>query len=241
MTFAAGAVRPSLVRSSLAAGIAVAALLAIGCASGPKGTQPVAPSDAAYRVGPSDRLTIRVLPEPAMELSEIQVRPDGRISVELIGDVQVAGRTTDEIAGEIAEKMAEYRQSPSVSVAVVTPASTTISVLGEVNGANSFALERDIRVSEAIAMAGGHTELAATSRVRVVRRDGDATTLYLVNFDRVKRGDGTTDMLLRRGDVVVVPPAYPVVAGYEIRKALYPFEALFRTIGASFIALGLLQ
>lgn len=241
MTFAAGAVRPTFVRSSFAAALAAFVILAIGCASGPKGTHPVAASDAAYRLGSSDRLTIRVLPEPAMELGDVQVRPDGRISVELIGDVQAAGRTTDELAAEIAEKMAEYRQSPSVSVSVMAPASTTISVLGEVKTANSFALERDIRVSEAVALAGGHTELAATSRVRVVRRDGDATTLYLVNLDHVKRGDGATDMVLRRGDVVVVPPAYPVVAGYEIRKALYPFEAFFRTIGASFIALGLLQ
>lgn len=239
MTFAVGASRPTLVRSFLVIGL-VAALASIGCATGPKGTQAAASGDA-YRLGPSDRLTIRVLPEPAMEMKDVQVRPDGRISIELIGDVQVAGRTTDEVAAEIAEKMAEYRQSPSVSVSVMQPASTTISVIGEVKGANSFSLERDIRVSEAIAMAGGATELSATSRVRVVRRDSAGTSLYLVNMDHIRAGDGSTDMLLARGDLVVVPAAYPVVAGYEIRKALYPLEAFFRTVGSSFFILGLLQ
>lgn len=239
MTFAAGAVRPALVRSLLAAGITAAAVLSIGCASGPRGSQ-IATSEA-YRLGPADRLTIRVLPDPAIELTDVPVRPDGRVSVELIGDVQASGRTTDEVAAEIAEKMTEFRQSPSVAVSVMSPASTTVSVLGEVKTPNSFALERDVRVSEAVALAGGNSELAATSRVRVVRREAEGTALYLVNLDDIKRGDGSTDMLLRRGDLVVVPAAYPVVAGYEIRKALYPLEALFRTIGSSFFILSLLQ
>jgi polysaccharide export outer membrane protein len=216
------------------------ACLAIGCASGPKATETGAASEP-YRLGPSDQLSIRVLPEPAIELTEVRVRPDGRISIELIGDVQAAGRTTDEVATEIAEKMTQYRQSPSVSVSVVTPASTTVSVLGEVKAPGSFALDRDIRVSEAVALAGGHTELGATSRVRVVRREASGTTLFLADLDRIKAGDGSSDVLLRRGDLVVVPAAYPVVAGYEIRKALYPLEVLFRTVGSSFFLLTAFQ
>jgi len=240
MTFAVGAVWPTFARSFLTAGFAAVALLAVGCASGPTASQQTAANEP-YRLGPADRLTIRILPEPAIELTDVQVRPDGRISVELIGDVDAAGRTTDEVGADIAEKMAQYRQSPSVSVSVATPGSTTVSVMGEVKTANSFALERDIRVSEAVAMAGGASELSATSRVRVVRREGGGTALYLVNLDRIKAGDGNTDLLLRRGDLVVVPAAYPVVAGYEIRKALYPLEALFRTIGSSFFILGLMK
>jgi polysaccharide export outer membrane protein len=107
-----------------------------------------------------------------------------------------------------------------------------VSILGEVKSPGSFPLERDIRVAELVALAGGQTELGATSRVRIVRRDGAQTTLLLANLDAIKAGDGSTDYPLRKGDLVVVPSAYPVVAGYEIRKALYPLEVLMRTIGS---------
>jgi polysaccharide export outer membrane protein len=210
-----------------------------GCASNGDSAATPAPTAEPYRVGPSDELTIRVLPDPAIE-SEVQVRPDGRISVELIGDVEAAGRTTDEIAAEIQQRMEQYRQSPSVALTVASPASTTISVFGEVNDPASFPLERDIRVAEAIAMAGGATELAATSRVRIVRRSGDATMLYLADLDRIRGGDGSTDYLLRKGDLVVVPAAVPVVTGYKLRRALYPIEALFRVIGSALL-LGLVN
>jgi polysaccharide biosynthesis/export protein len=237
-TFAVGAARPEFVRSLLL--LVAGSLVAFGCASGPKASESIATTEP-YRIGPSDKLTIRVLPEPALVLEHLQVRPDGRISVELIGDVQVAGRTTDEVAAEIAEKMVQYRQSPSVSVSVEAPASTTVSVMGEVKSPGSFALDRDVRLSESVALAGGQTELSATSRVRIVRREASGTVLYLANLDRIKAGDGSTDMMLSKGDLVVVPAAYTVVAGYEIRKFLYPLEAFFRTVGSSFLILSILQ
>ena len=240
LAFAAGAVRPEFARSLLALGLVVGSLVAVGCASGPKGSdQPL--GTEAYRIGPSDKLTINVLPEPAMNIEEIPVRPDGKVSIDLIGDVPAAGRTTDEVAADIAQKISAYRESPSVSVQVISPASNTISVIGEVKTPGSFGLERDVRVSEAVALAGGQTEFGATSRVRVVRRDASGTALSLVNLDHIKAGDGSTDMLLRKGDLVVVPAAYPVVAGYEIRKFLYPLEAFFRTVGSSFLIFSFLQ
>jgi polysaccharide export outer membrane protein len=212
-----------------------------GCASSTGTTAtPLAASSESYRVGPSDELNVRVLPDPAIDLPELHVRPDGMISVELIGDVPAAGRTTDEIAAEIQQRMEQYRQAPSVSVSVVTPSSTTVSVIGEVKDAGNFPLDRDIRVAEIIAMAGDATELAATSRVRVVRRQGDQTILYLVNLDQIRGCDGSTDMLLKKGDLVVVPAAKPVVDGNKLRRALYPIEALFRIVGSALL-LGLVN
>lgn len=237
-TFAIGAVRPTISALLIGSMLAVSALS--GCASGPQASSELV-SSTPYRVGPSDTLTVKVLPDPAIELAALKVRPDGKVSIDLIGDVQAAGRTTDEIAAEITEKMAEFRQSPSVSVGVESPTSTTISVIGEVRSPGSFALDRDIRVAEAIAMAGGATELSATSRVRVVRREGGTQTVLMISdLDDIRAGDGSTDMLLQKGDLVVVPAAYQVVAGYEIRKFLYPLEAFFRVIGGGlFLAGGL--
>ena len=82
-----------------------------------------------------------------------------------------------------------------------------------------------------------HAELLRVGERRIaihhdVRREGAQTTLMLANLDAIKAGDGSTDYPLRKGDLVVVPSAYPVVAGYEIRKALYPLEVLMRTIGS---------
>lgn len=221
----------------LAAGIA----LALGCAhQGPPKVTPMgkiepAPIDAStYRIGPADQLSIRVLPEPAIERTA-RVRPDGRFSMDLVGDVEASGRTTDEIALEIEERIAEYRVSPSVTVSVEEIQSTAISVTGEVETPSSFPLDREVRLSEAVAMAGGATEFAATSRVRVVRRQGDQTLRYLVNLDRIQAGDATTDYVLERGDLVYVPAAIPVVVGYNLRRALYPLEVLMNTIAGPLI------
>ena len=155
------------------------ALLAFGCASTSTPNLPPARTAELYRVGASDQLTVRVLPDPAIE-RVVTVRPDGRFSFDLIGDVEATGRTTDEIAADITQRIAEYRQSPSVSIALDDPLSTAVSVLGEVNKPMVFPLERDIRLSEAIAQAGGATQLAAASRVRVIRNSrwpgGDVTS-----------------------------------------------------------------
>lgn len=239
-TFRNGAVRLVFPAFLIAALFSVSVLS--GCASGPDASSEAVTS-TPYRVGPSDTLTVKVLPDPAIELTALKVRPDGKVSVDLIGDVQAAGRTTDEISAEIAEKMAEFRQSPTVSVGVEAPTSTTVSVIGEVRTPGSFPLDRDIRVAEAIAMAGGATELGATGRVRVVRREGGTQTVLMVSdLDDIRAGDGSTDMLLQKGDLVVVPAAYPVVAGYEIRKFLYPIEAFFRVIGGGlFLAAGMMN
>lgn len=217
----------------VASGVAVA--LAMGCASPmmPKGVEPpgagVGVKGELYRVGPSDQLTIRVLPEPAIERTVV-VRPDGYFSMDLIGDVEAAGKTTSEIAAEVERRIGEYRQAPSVSVSLEGPLSNAVAVMGEVKSPLLFPLERDTRVSEAVARAGGPTELAASSRVRVIRKRGAEETLYLVNLDNIQGGITTTDILLERGDLVYVPPAITVEAGYALRRAIYPLEVVMRTI-----------
>ena len=110
--------------------------------------------------------------------------------------------------------------------------SNAVAVLGEVNSPTLFPLARDTRVSEAIAMAGGATNLAAASRVRVIRKSASGTdeVLYLANLDNIQGGISQTDMLLQRGDMVFVPPAATVEAGYALRRILFPLEQLMRTL-----------
>jgi protein involved in polysaccharide export with SLBB domain len=115
--------------------------------------------------------------------------------------------------------------------------STAVSVLGEVNKPLVFSLERDIRLSEAIAQAGGATLLAAASRVRVIRYQGGQTVTHLADLDAIQAGDGTTDMHLERGDLIFVPPAKTVAAGYSIRRAIYTFEVVMQTIAGPILGL----
>jgi polysaccharide export outer membrane protein len=215
---------------------AFGALLAFGCASTSTPNLPPARTAELYRVGASDQLTVRVLPDPAIE-RVVTVRPDGRFSFDLIGDVDASGRTIDEIAADITQRIAEYRQSPSVSIALDDPLSTAVSVLGEVNKPTVFPLERDIRLSEAIAQAGGATQLAAASRVRVIRNSGAQAVTYVADLDAIQGGDGTTDMQLERGDLIFVPPASTVSVGYAMRRAIYPFEVVMQTIAGPLIGL----
>lgn len=224
--------------------LAITAFLAAGCASPVFPGGEVAQQTAAglpgdlYRVGASDQLSIRVLPDPAIERT-VRVRPDGYFSLDLIGDVQAAGKTTSEIAAEVEARMQEYRQSPSVSVSLEGPLSNAVAVMGEVNSPLLFPLERDTRVSEAVARAGGATPLAAASRVRIIRNAGENEVLYLANLDNINGGVTKTDMLLERGDLVFVPPAATVEAGYALRRFLFPFEQLMRTIVGPLVGLAL--
>ena len=227
-------------RHGIALTVAVAgafgALLALGCASTSPPNLPPAKTAELYRVGASDQLTVRVLPDPAIERT-VKVRPDGRFSFDLIGDVEATGRTTDEIEADITQRIAEYRQSPSVSIALDQPLSTAVSVLGEVGKPLVFSLERDIRLSEAIAQAGGATQLAAASRVRVIRYTGGQSVTYVADLDAIQAGDGATDLHIERGDLIFVPPARTVSVGYSLRRAIYPFEVVMQTIAGPIVGL----
>lgn len=218
--------------------------LALGCAPTPsvhaiKGPLPEAspPTVAGiYRVGPSDQLVIRVLPEPAIERT-VKVGPDGRFALDLIGDVEAAGRSLDEISKDIETRMATYRQAPSITVSLFLPSSTTVNVLGEVKSPKSVVIERPIRVSEALADAGGATVLAATSRVRVIRRQGDQSVTFLSDVDAIQAGHTETDVYLERGDLIYVPAAIPVVVGYNLQRALYPLQVVMQTIAGPLLGI----
>lgn len=227
--------RPEIGPRALRALCALAtASLSLACAS--MGGRP--PEEvmqrASYRVGASDKLAISVLPDPPIE-REVTVRPDGRFSLDLIGDVDANGKTPEEIAAEIDERMSEYRQSPSTTVSLVEPASTAVAVVGEVGTPSTFPLFRDTRVSEAVAQAGGATQLAAASRVRVIRGEGADAQVYVANLDAIQAGKAESDFVLAPGDLVYVPPATPVGFGYGLRRALYPLEVVLQTLAGPII------
>jgi polysaccharide biosynthesis/export protein len=194
-------------------------------ACGGSGGPPPGPQSMAYRVGPPDHLRITILPEPLIE-REAVVRPDGMISVDLIGDVAAAGRTTEEIAEDIQNRITRFKRDARVTVALYAALSTEVTVLGEVGRPSTFPLSRQTRVVEAIGTVGGTGVYAATSRIRLIRTAESKTHVYTVNLSAIQSGDLRTNYLLQGGDLVYVPPGVMATIGYGLQAILFPFQQL---------------
>jgi polysaccharide export outer membrane protein len=165
-----------------------------------------APKEGVYIIGTADRLRIDVWQNDKLTLAEVPVRPDGKITVPLVDDVQAAGLTPDELKASITEKLTEYVQTPTVTVVVLAPLSKRAYVLGEVRNAGPIPLGAEMSVLDAITAAGGFTPFANKSRVRVLRRINGKELDYVFNYDAFVAGRAPgTNVLLHPGDTVLVP------------------------------------
>ena len=160
-------------------------LLFAGCST-PTGPPP-GPAAQPYRTGPPDQLDITILPDPIIERSVV-VRPDGMISIDLIGDIPASGRTTEEIASDIEKRISRFKRDANVTVALAESRSIQITILGEVGRPSTFALTRDTRAVEALGQVGGPTLLAAKSRIKVIRFQESETRVYRVNLSAMEDG-----------------------------------------------------
>ena len=205
---------------------ALAVLAAGACASPGIGlAPPPAPESLPYRIGPPDKLDITILPDPTIS-RQVVVRPDGMISIDLVGDIPASGRTTEEVAGDIETRISRYKRDAKVTVALRASLSTEITVLGEIGGARTFPLVRDTRLIEAIGQVGGASRYADKSRVRIIRLVDGNTQLLYANLEAIEQGDLSTNYLLQGGDVIVVPATGMAKAGYAIESVLVPIQKL---------------
>ncbi len=170
--------------AAMIAGVAAAA--AFGCASPQWAPSPIFKSTLPYRIGAPDALTITILPEPAIQ-TVVQVRPDGMITVPLIGDVPARGRTIPELAADIEERIARFKRDPHVDVALTAPLSTDIVILGEVGRQGTFPLVKETRILEAIGLVGGTTAFGSDSRIRVIRTVNRVTKVLRVDLSAIRR------------------------------------------------------
>jgi polysaccharide export outer membrane protein len=201
---------------------AIAPLLA-ACST--TGGQPPGPEVTSYRVGSPDQLHITIIPDPVIE-REVIVRPDGKISIDLVGDVAAAGRTTEEIASDIQTRIGRYKRDAQVTVALAAALSDQVTVLGEVDRPSTFPLSRQTRLVEAIGTVGGPTTFAAKGRVRLIRTQESKTRLYSVDLGAIEKGNLTTNYVLQGGDLIVVPPGVMAMIGYQLQALLFPFQQL---------------
>lgn len=159
-----------------------------------------------YVIGPGDVLSINVFNEPEVT-GKVPVRPDGMISVPLIGEIQASGQTPDKLQNAIRQKLTDYVKQPSVTVVVEEMNSRQFNVLGKVQHPGSFPLSKPTRVLDALAEAGGFTEFAKSTKIYVLRHDASGSTTKLpFNYKRVSQGeDDQDDVQLQSGDTVIVP------------------------------------
>jgi polysaccharide export outer membrane protein len=170
-----------------------------------KKTAPQAPAlNDEYRLGPGDKLRIEVYKDPQLSQS-VQVRPDGKITLPLIGDIEATGHTPIEMRDTIATSLKEYVTNPTVTVIVVEALASKVYVMGEVTHPGTMELHGPTTILQALAMAGGFKEFANTKDVKVLRPNGDRGVQTIkFNYKDVLNGDARP-FYLRSGDTVVVP------------------------------------
>lgn len=190
---------------------AVAAFLA-GCASQPDGgKRPELPavSKEEYKIGVGDQLAIQVWKSPELSVN-VPVRPDGKISVPLIGDIRVAGETTREISRVLAQGFNEYVRNAQVTVIVLDPASgeylRRVRVTGAVESPLSLPHQQGMTVLDLVLESGGLTEFASGNKSRLYRKVGDKIEVYPIYLqDILEKGALETNYVLAPADIVTVP------------------------------------
>ena len=166
------------------------------------------PSNHEYVIGVSDLLQINVWRNPEVS-SAATVRPDGTITMPLIGDIKVAGRTPTDVKAEISKRLTAFVKDESavVTVAVTGVNSYRFTVAGNVVRPGIFTTRYYVTVAEAIAMAGGPTRFADTDQVLVVRTDPNGRVRQIpIDYDAVRSRDRPEqDLVLMSGDTVFLP------------------------------------
>jgi polysaccharide biosynthesis/export protein len=192
----------------------LALLLVVACTTLPP--PPVDPAAEAgpaalYEIGPLDNL--RVFVWRAQDLStDVPVRPDGRISLPLVGELVAAGKTPEELSIEITEALRAYVQNPVVSVIVTgfgAMGGQTVRIVGETGAPATIPYRTGMTALDAMIAVGGLSEFAAGNDARLIRGLGDDQEVYRLRLnDLLSRGDVSANVRLLPGDIILVPKGF---------------------------------
>ena len=187
-----------------------------------------------YILQPPDEIEVHCTKAPEIHLQRQQIRPDGKVSYEAIGEIQAAGKTCTQIAEVLREKIVElYKlsgESP-IDIRVAAFRSKRYYVLGQVATPGAQVYSGRDTVLSAIALAGSPTVLAWQERIQVIRPSHDINAkpkIFEINFDRMSaHGDATKNVLLEEGDVIFVPPTILAAAAMKIEEFIRPIARAF--------------
>ncbi len=194
----------SMLRRAPVRGLASLAALIVTLGLTPVFAQPEATGDS-YIIGVGDMLKVSVWKNDELQ-AEVPVRPDGRISVALVGEVLVAGLTPLEVQSLLTDRYSSFVTAPSVSVLVTQVNSRKVFILGQVKESGAFDILQPTNVMQALAMAGGMTEFAKTNKIVVLREVNGVKKRWQINLDAIASGRRPEDnMVLEPGDTIIVP------------------------------------
>src|SRR5262245_6076067 len=166
---------------------------------------PTAVARADYIIGPDDVLTVVFWRDKDMS-GDVVVRPDGKISLPLLRDIEAAGSTPDQLRARLVEAAKKYLEDPDATVVVKEIKSRNVYITGNVAKPGVFTISNGMNVLQCIALAGGVLEYADTNNIVVIRTDRGQTQYLKFNYkDVIKRKRTEQNLELRPGDTVVVP------------------------------------
>jgi polysaccharide biosynthesis/export protein len=158
-----------------------------------------------YIIGTMDVLEIQVWEEPNFS-RQVLVRPDGKITLPLIGDIQAAGISTKGLQSLLTKKLKTYTKNPEVTVILVESNSKKFYIIGKIKRPGTYPLSPDMTVLQALAVTGGLEEWADKDSIRIIRRSGGKESVILFDYNKVMSGENLEqNILLEPGDTIIVP------------------------------------
>jgi len=192
--------------------VAIGFMMVLGCATTSREAldEAAKPVSKEFLLGPEDVLEVTVWRNQDLSRTVV-VRPDGKISLPLIGDVQASGLSAAQVAAKIAARLTEFKENPNVSVSIKEVNSYFIYVLGEVLKPGKYPIKSYATVLQGVSLAGGFTPFASKNKMQVIRTltngDGNENQLRIpVPYNELISGKGQIEnFILKSGDTIVVP------------------------------------
>lgn len=171
----------------------------------PTAPQPSWAEVPEYRIGLGDRVEVQVWKEP--ELSKLQaVRIDGRISLPLIGDIEVIGKSIPELKGLLEKRFGEVVSEPAISVLLTENRSWRYYVLGQIRTPGEFAIDFPMTLLQVLARSGGFLEWAKTDSIVILRREGGQERIIHFDYQALQRGEKLAqNIMIAAGDTIIIP------------------------------------
>ena len=196
--------RITITRTTLTALLILTSMTLIAEAAENNKLAPIAnPGQSEYRLGPEDVIEVFVWKEPDLSTTVV-IRPDGRISLPLANELEASGKTAVQLQQEITERLRQFIAQPVVNVMVKQVNSLKISVLGEVRKPDVYRIKNRVTVLDAIAMAGGFTDLARPNRVIVLRNGPSGPQRIKINVKQAVADESRAPFYLQPLDTVYV-------------------------------------
>ena len=162
------------------------------------------PDPSAYRIGPEDVIDFYVHNDRELNRDRVPVRPDGKVSLPLINDIQAAGLTANELRAQLAQRLSGFFERPEVSVIVREVHSFKVSVQGNVRMPGQYEVKSEATVLDMISRAQGLTEFADKGNIAVIRRSGERQQQVKFKWEDATRAREGANFLVQPGDIIIV-------------------------------------